>query len=464
MNTPPLSDATTTSDNSIDSAVLEPRAQQESDRPGVADPIEHSEASYRYLFEANPQPMWILDCETLRFLLVNDAAIEHYGYSQDEFLAMTLMDIRPAADMPLLSEALLNEMKSGGPSKGKRGIWRHKKKNGQIIDVEVTGNSLHFRGRAARLGLVHDLTERRQAEQALQHIMGGAHCLLWQAEAEEIGDGQLRCDIQLTSEQAAQRFLPLYLSEGQEYQDAWRLSRPQEDRERTDRYSAQEIRAGKSYQQEFRCRSKDGVLHWLSENVRVEALGEGKWRCIGVCTDITERKLAEEATRAMTRGAQCLLWYALVEEQPHGLRWLMEMPEEEAAQQFFPVKQSLGQSYVVAWTRSRMPEDGAIMDTRSAAALRSGQQGYTQQFRCLRADGEWRWLHETVRIEALTPGRWRCVGVCTDVTEQKRTEEELEARVVDRTAQIMEVNTQLVIAKQEADRANHAKSEFLSRM
>jgi PAS domain S-box-containing protein len=584
MTTPPLSDATIASDNCTDSSVLEPRTQQESDRPGVADSIEHSEASYRCLFEANPQPMWILDSETLRFLLVNDAAIEHYGYSQDEFLAMTLMDIRPAADMPLLSEALLNEMTSGSPGKGKRGVWRHRKKDGQIIDVEVTGNSLQFRGKPARLGLIHDITERRRAERALQDIMEGAHCLVWQAEIEENGEERLLWTIQIAGEQAAQRFLPLHVPAGQTYGDAWYLSRPLEDRERTDLYGEQEIRAGRSYQQEFRCRSKDGVLHWLSENVRVEALGEDKWRCTGVCTDITERKLAEEAARAMTKGAQCLLWYTFVEVQAHGLHWDMEIADEEAAQQFFPVKQAPGQSYAVAFVANRLPEDRPVMAARAKEALFGGQTGYTQQFRCLRADGEWRWLNETVSIEALTPGRWHCVGVCTDITEQKQAEEErdrfftlsldllcvvapnghfvrlnpafetvlgytraelmaspmldfvhpddreatnariaqlnaggnnlhfenryrcrdgsyrwfawtstifqgfrygaahditplkeaeialrrayeeLEARVVDRTAQIMEVNTQLLIAKQEAERANQAKSEFLSRM
>ena len=69
--------------------------------------------------------------------------------------------------------------------------------------------------------------------------------------------------------------------------------------------------------------------------MRVEVLGEGKWRCIGVCTDITVRKFAEEAARAMTRGAQCLLWYAFVEEQSHGMHWDVEMSDEDNAQQFF---------------------------------------------------------------------------------------------------------------------------------
>jgi PAS domain S-box-containing protein len=714
-------------EHSSDISPLVPYPQRDPAQDRTADIPEESETSYRYLFEANPQPMWIYDFETLRFLLVNDAAVRHYGYSPDEFLAMTIKDICPEEDIPLLLKATMVRPQKNG----KCGVWRHRKKDREIIDVEVTVHDFRFQGKTARLSLINDITEHKRIERALQqseleqrqlaehlemererlaeaqalakvgswdlnlttnvlfwsketyrifgmdrtsfgasyeaflervypddraavnkaytesvanrtpyavdhrmqmpdgaikivherchtiydskgrpvrslgtvqditeqkqteqkltrsldllraviegttdavfakdrqghylminssgarlvgktqeeiigqddttlfspetaqrimetdrlvmesgetttqeganvaagvtrtyqatrgplrdrtgsvigvvgisrdvteqkraelavqHIMEGANCLLWQAEVEEIGDGRLRCDLQLASEQAAQRFLPLHLSEGQEYQDAWRLSRPLEDRERADLYSAQEIRAGRSYQQEFRCHSKDGTLRWLLENVRVEVIGEGKWRCIGVCTDITERKLAEEAAHAMTRGAQCLLWSAFVEEQPHGLQWYIETPDEEAAQEFFPIVQLPGQSYTGAWARSRMPADSAVMDARDTEALRGGRKDYTNQFRCRRADGEWRWLHETVRIEALTPGRWHCVGVCTDVTEQKRTEEELEARVGRRTAKIMEVNAQLVMAKQEADRANHAKSEFLSRM
>ena len=215
---------------------------------------------YRYLFESNPHPMWIYDCETLHFLLVNDAAIEHYGYSRDEFLAMTIKDIRPAEDVP----RLLKSTRSRVPTKGKVDVWRHRKKDGQILDVEISAHNFNFRGRAARLCLVNDITERRRSEQALHHIMEGAHCLLWQAEVEDIGEDLLYWKLQLASEQAAQRFLPLNVTPEQSYGEAWYLSRHPEDRDRIDLYGETEVRAGRSYQQEFRCQSKDGSLRWLS--------------------------------------------------------------------------------------------------------------------------------------------------------------------------------------------------------
>src|SRR4051794_27169474 len=89
-------------ENVSDPIPLEPLTQQESDCPDVSDTLDESEGSYRVLFEFNPHPMWIYDCETFCFLLVNDAAIEHYGYSQAEFLSMTIKDIRPTEDLHLL--------------------------------------------------------------------------------------------------------------------------------------------------------------------------------------------------------------------------------------------------------------------------------------------------------------------------------------------------------------------------
>ena len=76
------------------------------ERKQAEDELRASEVRYRHLFMNNPHPMWVYDLETLNFLAVNDAAIEHYGYSHDEFLSMTIIDIRPPEDVPALIENL----------------------------------------------------------------------------------------------------------------------------------------------------------------------------------------------------------------------------------------------------------------------------------------------------------------------------------------------------------------------
>jgi PAS domain S-box-containing protein len=126
--------------------------------------LQASEARYRQLFENNPLPLWVYDLETLAFLAVNDAAISHYGYSQKQFLAMTIKDIRPVEDVP----ALLADIAKGPRRLDAAGTWRHLKHDGTIIDVEITTHSISFAGRPAELVLANDVTKRKRSEDALR--------------------------------------------------------------------------------------------------------------------------------------------------------------------------------------------------------------------------------------------------------------------------------------------------------
>lgn len=121
------------------------------------------EATYRQLFDCNPQPMWVYDLETLRFLAVNDAAVARYGYSRTEFLAMTIADIRPSEDVP----RLLDNVAQVDTGLDFAGIWQHQLRDGQIIQVEVVSYALAFEGRQAELVMAQDVTQRVAAEQAL---------------------------------------------------------------------------------------------------------------------------------------------------------------------------------------------------------------------------------------------------------------------------------------------------------
>ena len=123
-----------------------------------------SEARHRLLFESNPLPLWVYDLETLRFLAVNDAAVVRYGFSRDEFLGMTLKDIRPPDDVPALLESV-RQVTSGFSQSG---VWRHRLKDGQIIRVEIVSHTVDFGGRRAELVLAHDVTERLRAEADLR--------------------------------------------------------------------------------------------------------------------------------------------------------------------------------------------------------------------------------------------------------------------------------------------------------
>lgn len=119
--------------------------------------------NYKLLFRNNPQPMWIYDLNSLAFLEVNDAAVSHYGFSRTEFSKMTLKDIRPPEDI----ELLLADLAKAAPDINPEGIWRHRKKNGEIIFADITSHKVTFNNRAARLVLAMDVTAKKMAEERL---------------------------------------------------------------------------------------------------------------------------------------------------------------------------------------------------------------------------------------------------------------------------------------------------------
>ena len=125
---------------------------------------EREQATFRVLFEDSPNPMWVYDTETLRFLDVNEAAIQQYGYSRDEFLRMRITEIRPGED----TDRLLQTVHQEGGGKHRQAQWRHRTKDGRLIDVQITSHLLDFRGHRAALVLAQDITERVRSYELLE--------------------------------------------------------------------------------------------------------------------------------------------------------------------------------------------------------------------------------------------------------------------------------------------------------
>jgi PAS domain S-box-containing protein len=141
-------------------------AEAEERRARAEASLAQSEERYRKLFKENPAPMWVFDVETLRFLDANEATTQLYGYSREELLARTLRDIRPAEDVPAL-EADVRVARTGIRTSGP---WRHLRKDGSERFVEIVTYDVAFEGRAARLVLASDLTERRAAEEEVRRL------------------------------------------------------------------------------------------------------------------------------------------------------------------------------------------------------------------------------------------------------------------------------------------------------
>jgi two-component system, cell cycle sensor histidine kinase and response regulator CckA len=143
--------------------------------------IQQSEAKYRHLFDGNPMPLWVYDTESLRFLAVNEAAVRQYGYSREEFLAMTILDIRPPVDAVAIRDVAGKRIGFNGAR-----VHRHRTRDGSVLEVEITSHDLLFEGRQARIVLAMDMTQRRQVERERERALS-----LLRATLEATADGIL---------------------------------------------------------------------------------------------------------------------------------------------------------------------------------------------------------------------------------------------------------------------------------
>lgn len=148
------------------SELYEQTSQELLERQKVQKSLTESEFKYRILFESNPNPLWVVDLETLAFVAVNRDAIAHYGYSEAEFLSMTMADIYPCGDLTSVDE-LRDNLSS---EKSHWGVWRHKKKDGSLINVEISAHPFFLVDQSVALVVINDITERLQAQELIEHL------------------------------------------------------------------------------------------------------------------------------------------------------------------------------------------------------------------------------------------------------------------------------------------------------
>lgn len=139
-----------------------------------------SERQYRALFEANPNPMWIYHRETLAFMAVNDAAIAQYGYSREDFLNLSIRNIRPTEDLPQLEE-IVSKNSTGFHLAGN---WRHTRKSGEIFPVAIVSHDIVFNSQPGKLTMATDITPIVQNEEQLRKAFQQEKALREQLSAQ----------------------------------------------------------------------------------------------------------------------------------------------------------------------------------------------------------------------------------------------------------------------------------------
>jgi two-component system sensor histidine kinase/response regulator len=265
------------------------------DRKRAEAEVQEAAERYRLLFERNPHPMWVYDCDTLRFVAVNEAAVRHYGYSEEEFLGMTLRDIRPPEDLANLDSSLAEiraEQESHSSAHARPS--RHLRRDGSLIDVEIASNPIQLGHRPARLVLATDVTERLRAEVALRESEERNRTLL-ASLPQRVFFKDVNCAFVSVNAQFARDF-------GQEPQDMvgktdYDLFPP----ELAEKYQAddQEVMSGRI----VRLLEEENVVHGETRIVEVikapviDDLGT-VIGVLGLFSDITGRKRTEQALQA----------------------------------------------------------------------------------------------------------------------------------------------------------------------
>ncbi len=250
--------------------------------------LEESEHRYKHLFQNHPNPMWVYDIATLKFVDVNEAAIDKYGYSREEFLSMTLFDIRPKKDYQRLKENLAKPR----PILQHSGEWQHLLKNGKIIFVDINSYLFEDNGKKLSLVVVNDITERKNAEAALKKSEEQFRNLV-----ENINDVFYVSDGQGRFIYCSPNF---YTSMGYSLQEIIgksyiRIVAPVDRRKVVDHYLEETKNGVLDTKLELRVRCKDGKIFWVEQNTRIVRDNNGtvaQYR--NVVRDITERKRAEE--------------------------------------------------------------------------------------------------------------------------------------------------------------------------
>jgi len=272
------------------------------DRKRAEERWREGEKQYRLIFEGSPTPMWIVDLENYKFLEVNEAAIQHYGYTREEFMARSTRDIRSGGETERYTKYVENVVKKGTETFGRGGLWRHQKKSGEALDVEIKWSRITFRGRPAALIMAHDITERKRAAEALEKSEAGlaaaqriAHLGSWELDLknlEDINANELRwSDETFRIFGFEPRQVPVTT-------DRFFRSVHADDRARVAGAVLEALKNGQPFDLEHRIILPSGEERYVREQGEVVLDADGKPIQIrGIVMDITERRQLGEQLR-----------------------------------------------------------------------------------------------------------------------------------------------------------------------
>ena len=412
----------------------------------VENALIREEEKYRYMFVNNPQPMWIYDIENLTFLEINESAVNHYGYSRDQFLTMTLNDISlSGGNDKILKAGGINQKNNNHPE-----VWRHKKKNGEIIFVELTSHSISYNGRKASNVMINDITERMLAEELLKERnsllkiagekakLGGWNVILgdkksyWSDEVAAIHD-------------MPPGYSPLVEEGINFYAPEWH--------EKIIKIFNDCVTDGIPYDAEMEIITAKGKRVWVRTIGEAVRDNHGKiYKVQGAFQDISDKKIEEARIREkdlqfrklsvnvpdlifqFTKKTDGSFFVPVASE---GIRNIFGCSPEDVVDDFTPISK-------VIYHEDAERVFGEIEYSAKHLTF------FNCEFRVLIPGKPMQWICSRSSPEKLPDGSITWYGFTTDITYRKEAEEairvlnaELEQRVIDRTSQLEAANKEL---------------------
>lgn len=428
--------------------------QDITDRKQTEELLRQNEEKYRYMFVNNPEPMWIYDIQTLAFLEVNSAAIDHYGYSRDEFLAMTLKDIRPKDDI----ESLIADVNNSPEMYSPASEWRHIKKDGELINVEIISHPIVYNDRKARHVLVNDITKRKKAEDEIKELNANLEIKIQErtSELEVINNNLLKeIDIRRLAEAALARSensyrtvvenvaevifqtdangLWVFLNKSWETITGFTVNESigqlfinyvhPDDRQRNWEFFEPLINRKKDHcRHEIRYLTKDGGFRWIEVYAQLGLDENGQIiGTYGTLQDITERKKAEEELLQLSARLELALRVGKIgvwdyDVQHNHLFW-----DDQMFEIYGVGRNDFGNTYE-AWYNGLHPEDREQANLDIQLAIK-GEKEFETEFRIIRPNGSVHHIKALAALQLDTNRSRHLIGINWDVTLERRLAE-----------------------------------------
>ncbi|WP_185974304.1 PAS domain S-box protein [Litoribacter populi] len=384
-----------------------------------------SEQRHKFMFNLSPIPKWVFDPETLKFLDVNQTAINTYGYSKEEFLSMTIRDIRPQDDLPKLHNALTNSIPQSGTIRF--GTHTHQKKDGSFIQVEVYGYEFDLFGDKGVMAVAVDVTER---EKALSKLKDSQTKLQTAQEMAEMGYFQIDLEQQKLFLTGGV-FHIWETTEGPDKDADWFFSTAHpEDGQYIKETLEYAVEHDEILDAEYRIIMPDGRIKWIHELGKVGYDDKGnKVFFEGTVQDITERKSAEAAIHETNQR------YELVTQATSDAIWDWDIVNGkiEYGDSFYKIFDYNADTFRKdnqGYLEKVHPEDLERVAQSLEGFLHSGLLTWEEEYRYQKRNGEYvQVLDRGIVVRDADGNPLRFVGALQDISQVKRIEKEDQLRI-----------------------------------